>query len=51
MVGYCYENGTWTSIDKQKVFELYQKAENIRNTKAQCNLALMYKKNDEKYYK
>jgi TPR repeat protein len=28
MLGYCYKLEIGTNVDKQKVFELYQKAEN-----------------------
>jgi TPR repeat protein len=31
-LGWCYEVGIGTSIDKQKAFELYQKAANLNNT-------------------
>ncbi|RIA82378.1 hypothetical protein C1645_835445 [Glomus cerebriforme] len=36
-----------TNIDKQKAFELYQKAANLGDSIAQYNLALMYEKGDE----
>jgi TPR repeat protein len=42
MLGYCYDNGIGTCIDKQKAFESYQKAANLENHYAQYNLALMY---------
>src|SRR5439155_12304016 len=43
MLGYCYDFGIGSSIDKQKAFELYQKAANLGNSVAQHNLANMYK--------
>ena len=43
MLGYCYENGIRTNIDKQKAVELYQRSANLGNIVAQYNLAIMYK--------
>ncbi len=34
------------NVDKQKVFELYEKAANLKNKIAQYNLANMYKNGD-----
>ena len=42
-IGYCYYNGIGTSVDKKMAVELYQKAANLGNCMAQCNLANMYK--------
>ncbi|EXX79527.1 Skt5p [Rhizophagus irregularis DAOM 197198w] len=46
MLGYCYDEGIGTKIDKQKAFELYQNAANLGNYMAQNNLALMYEEGD-----
>jgi TPR repeat protein len=35
MLGYCYDEGIGTKIDKQKAFELYQNAENLGDDMAQ----------------
>ncbi|GBC09529.1 hypothetical protein RclHR1_08950007 [Rhizophagus clarus] len=43
LLGYCYFNGIGTEVNKQKAFDLYYKAANLGNNRAQCNLALMYK--------
>ena len=46
MLGYCYHNGYGTSVDKQKAFELYEKAANLKNKIAQYNLAFMHEYGD-----
>ena len=38
MLGHCYYDGIGTHIDKQKAFELYQKAAKLENSAAQYNL-------------
>jgi TPR repeat protein len=46
MLGYCYDEGIGTKIDKQKAFELYQNTANLGHIAAQNNLAVMYEKGD-----
>ncbi len=46
MLGYCYSNGIGTNIDKQKAFELYEKAANLGNETAQYNLGVLYENGD-----
>jgi TPR repeat protein len=46
MLGYCYDEGIGTKIDKQKAFELYQNAANLGHDIAQNNLAIMYEEGD-----
>ncbi|UZO03807.1 uncharacterized protein OCT59_024209 [Rhizophagus irregularis] len=46
MLGYCYNNGIGTKINKQKAFELYQNAAILGDDTAQFNLALMYEEGD-----
>jgi TPR repeat protein len=41
-LGWCYYKGIGTDVDKQKAFELYQKAANLGNDTAQYNIANMY---------
>ena len=43
MLGYCYDVGIGTNVDKQKAVKLYQKAANLGDSTAQYNLANMYK--------
>src|SRR5205085_2070585 len=44
LLGYFNSQGIGTSIDKQKAFELYQKAANLGNHRiAQYNLSRMYR--------
>ena len=45
-MGYFYYTGIGTNVDKQKAFELYQKAANLGHSFAQNNLALMYEDGD-----
>src|SRR5207248_2060337 len=42
LLGYFNYHGIGTDIDKQKAFELYQKAANLGNSEAQHHLADMY---------
>jgi TPR repeat protein len=42
LLGYFNFNGIGTNINKQKAFELYQKAVELKNNVAQYNLAKMY---------
>ena len=42
MLGYCYDIGIETDINKKKAIELYQKAANLSSKIAQYNLSLMY---------
>ena len=46
MLGYCYSEGVGTDVNKEKAFELYQKAANLGNDVAQYNLALVYENGD-----
>ncbi|EXX78943.1 hypothetical protein RirG_010370 [Rhizophagus irregularis DAOM 197198w] len=46
MLGYCYEKGIGTKVDKQKAIELYQESANLGNEVAQNNLGVMYKNGD-----
>lgn len=41
-LGYDYEKGCGTSIDKKKAFECYSKAAEMGNVYAQCNLGICY---------
>ncbi|RGB25987.1 kinase-like domain-containing protein, partial [Rhizophagus diaphanus] len=43
LLGYLNYHGIKTCINKQKAFELYEKAANLENKIAQYDLALMYK--------
>src|SRR6266498_3805654 len=45
-LGYCYEFGIGTDIDKVKAFELYSKAAEKEYNIAQNNLALLYEKGE-----
>jgi hypothetical protein len=47
LLGYLNYQGISICVNKQKAFELYQKAASLGNSVAQYNLALMYK--EEKY--
>ncbi|EXX79008.1 Skt5p [Rhizophagus irregularis DAOM 197198w] len=46
MLGYCYDEGIGTKIDKQKAFESYQNAANLGQDVAQNNLAVLYEEGD-----
>ena len=46
-LGSCYNYGVGTDINKEKAFELLQKASNLGNELAQYNLALMYENGNE----
>ncbi|GBC22178.2 kinase-like domain-containing protein [Rhizophagus irregularis DAOM 181602=DAOM 197198] len=46
LLGVFYYLGIWIDVNKQKAFELYQKAANLSNSIAQYNLAFMYDKGD-----
>jgi len=39
----CYENGTYVEEDQKKAIELYTLAAEAGNSKAQNNLAILYK--------
>ncbi|RIA82399.1 kinase-like domain-containing protein [Glomus cerebriforme] len=43
-LGYCYEIGIGTNIDKRKAFELYQKAANLGNAYGINNLGNCYRR-------
>lgn len=42
MLGYRYNNGIGTSVDRHKAFELYEKAANLGHNMALRNLTLMF---------
>ena len=42
MIGYFYNCGIGTYVNKEKAFEFYQKAANLNHMIAQYNLAVMY---------
>ncbi|GBC21971.2 kinase-like domain-containing protein [Rhizophagus irregularis DAOM 181602=DAOM 197198] len=41
-LGYCYSMGIGTEINMKKAFKLYQKAADLGNIRAQCNLINLY---------
>ncbi|GES91007.1 kinase-like domain-containing protein [Rhizophagus clarus] len=44
LLGCCYDSGIGTDIDKEKAFELYQKAANLGNSHGISNLGWYYEK-------
>ena len=41
-LGDCYYHGVGTNVDRQKAFELYQKAANLGNSSGMNNLGYCY---------